>query len=359
MAENTLPAVRNQTIDAAKGIGIFLVVFAHINYIEPWQSIIYGFHIPLFFILAGMTFQKDKYSSFWVFVKRRIKTLLVPYLFFAIISVLVRVALDIVFNGFSGAVFVSAGKRLVQFVTARYSQRVEANVALWFVPCLFLMECMYYLIIRIPSRVAVIGTIVLLVCVGWYTESDYCPVDFSVLPWNFSSACFSIGFYAVGHLFVSKLTPFTFTNRPLSQKVCALVSAGVCFAVAIVAAHFNGRVTIGTRILGNGFLFYVSGIMGSLGVLFIGELIQNFSLVTFWGRSSFCIMATHLLLQRTILLSYKNFLHGNHKTTYYSWGKSTLIFIVVMTISSVLAVLYTRMRQFIRKKKEQSKLAAM
>lgn len=359
MAENSLPVERNRTIDVAKGIGILLVVFAHMNYVEPWQSIIYGFHIPLFFILAGMTFQKDKYPCLGAFVKRRIQTLLVPYLFFALFSVIFRLALDIAFNGISSTAFVSASKHLLQFITARYSQQAAANVALWFVPCLFLLECLYYMIMQIPSRVVSFGTIVLLVGFGWYTESGYCPIDLSVLPWNFSSACFSIGFYAVGHQSANKLLSFLSLNRTLYKKVCTLVAAGFCFAVVIVAAKVNGRVSIGSRVLGNGFLFYLSGIMGSLSILLIGECFKKSSLITFWGRSSFCIMATHLLIQKMILQSYQYLLHGNYKTTYFSWRKSLLIFIIVMTASSILALIYTHIRRSIQKKSTQTKVTAM
>ena len=44
---------RVEWIDAAKGIGIILVVLGHIWLIGPGQKIINSFHMPLFFFLSG------------------------------------------------------------------------------------------------------------------------------------------------------------------------------------------------------------------------------------------------------------------------------------------------------------------
>lgn len=48
---------RSAAIDIAKGIGVILVVFGHMNtYPSIIQKIIYSFHIPMFFLLAGLVF---------------------------------------------------------------------------------------------------------------------------------------------------------------------------------------------------------------------------------------------------------------------------------------------------------------
>ncbi len=47
---------RIEWVDIAKGIGIILVIIGHVNTfnssVKEW---IYSFHMPLFFILAGVT----------------------------------------------------------------------------------------------------------------------------------------------------------------------------------------------------------------------------------------------------------------------------------------------------------------
>ena len=51
------PNSRISAYDIAKGIGVILVVFGHMNtYPTILQKIIYSFHMPLFFLLAGLVF---------------------------------------------------------------------------------------------------------------------------------------------------------------------------------------------------------------------------------------------------------------------------------------------------------------
>lgn len=52
---------RDSRLDIMKGIGILLVVFAHIFHNN---GIVYQFHMPLFFILSGaaMTYSKSGFS---------------------------------------------------------------------------------------------------------------------------------------------------------------------------------------------------------------------------------------------------------------------------------------------------------
>lgn len=63
-------------LDAAKGYGILLVIFAHVDY-SYLRNIIYTFHMPLFFYLSGYVFsQKESFGSFFWSKVRRI---IIPY----------------------------------------------------------------------------------------------------------------------------------------------------------------------------------------------------------------------------------------------------------------------------------------
>ena len=51
---------RLAVFDVAKGLGILLVVFAHINYTNIPLVYIYSFHMPLFFLISGIFFDTKK-----------------------------------------------------------------------------------------------------------------------------------------------------------------------------------------------------------------------------------------------------------------------------------------------------------
>lgn len=70
---------RIEWVDAAKCIGILMVMFGH-NWLD-WRYCYYfcSFHMPLFFILAGYTFS-DRRAPF-EFIKQKAKVLIIPYVF--------------------------------------------------------------------------------------------------------------------------------------------------------------------------------------------------------------------------------------------------------------------------------------
>lgn len=62
-------------IDVAKGIGMLFVIYAHVNYNKAVLIPIYSFHMPLFFIISGMMFNRSRFAGFGDFVKRRFSVL--------------------------------------------------------------------------------------------------------------------------------------------------------------------------------------------------------------------------------------------------------------------------------------------
>ena len=82
---------RIEVIDIAKAITIFLVVFGHTvgNYDTVfYRLVVYAFHMPLFFFLAGMSIKLQPFTSLkeWKsFIRKNILALVVPYLIWGLI----------------------------------------------------------------------------------------------------------------------------------------------------------------------------------------------------------------------------------------------------------------------------------
>ena len=69
----------DKTISIAKAWGIILMVLCHAEVALPVRTFVATFHMPLFFYYAGYCF-KDKYlEQSFVFVKKRIIGLYVPF----------------------------------------------------------------------------------------------------------------------------------------------------------------------------------------------------------------------------------------------------------------------------------------
>lgn len=74
-------------LDMLKGLGMFIIVSGHLHNEYGWFSLpLHAFAIPMYFMLSGMTFKREKFNTLWDLVKRRSKTLLLPYVMFAILT---------------------------------------------------------------------------------------------------------------------------------------------------------------------------------------------------------------------------------------------------------------------------------
>jgi fucose 4-O-acetylase-like acetyltransferase len=78
-------------IDISKGLAMILVFYGHLpgSGNNPWfpdlmmsREIVYYFHMPLFFVLSGLTMRLD--GDFGTFVWKRFRRLIVPYYVFSL-----------------------------------------------------------------------------------------------------------------------------------------------------------------------------------------------------------------------------------------------------------------------------------
>lgn len=333
---------RDITIDTAKGIGIFLVVFGHLNLQEPMQTIIYSFHIPLFFIISGMVFRRNKYGSWKKFLVRRLHTLIYPYLLFALTTLAFYTTVQFLKSGFTRESVQFFIKYFIQVFIAQYSLIYGPNTPMWFVPCLFLTECIYYHVSTIKNYVMRCGAIIIIVVFGWFTQSDFCHWDFSLLPWNISGACFALGFYAIGNIILQEKRPFLnewYKNLiPVFKLILFLSLSILLYSLSML----NGHVSIGSRILQNGFVFYLTGIVGSALVFMLSERLTSIKLLPFWGKNSFVIMATHFVFYNIFSGIYQLIGGESLADTKTSFVHSMIAIATVMAACSAFSILYNK-----------------
>ena len=321
---------RNLSLDFAKGLGMCLVVYAHFSYTEPIYTIIYSFHMPLFFIISGLLFNEKKYDSFLPFIKSKIKSLLIPYLVFVVISIILTCIINLLFGleliSWQSIIDIFLAKNSTSFIPIH-------NEPLWFVPCLFLIECIYYFVNKIKNNVLYIIVILSAFLIGWFLSSQE---SFNIFPWNARTALFALSFYATGHRIVRRYYFDGNSNFIMPKKALLAImfsSIVVCVPIALI----NGKVSLGHNVVNNGLLLYITGILGSMFVLSFSELFHGIPFVIFLGENSFLIMGVHMLIGSSLHLFFqKVFFMSN-----YEIGQSiflSLLFSILVLILSVLVV---------------------
>ena len=183
-------------IDIARGLGILMVVWAHIMLTGWTHRMIYAFHMPLFFLLSGTVFNRDKYGGFKALISHRAKRLLLPYALYSL-------ATWAFWAAFRYARHDEVDSYLMPLLQTAISQGSGAfmvhNSALWFIPCLFLTEVIYYFLGKAGCLWG------LLLCFGCASLSFLLGDTFGdrywfTPPWNADAALIALPFYAVGNL---------------------------------------------------------------------------------------------------------------------------------------------------------------
>jgi fucose 4-O-acetylase-like acetyltransferase len=231
-------------VDHLRALGIFLVVFAHMIPYSPLLHYMGSFVLPIFFFASGYLFDRSKYS-FGQFFKRRFRSLIVPYLFFASVSFLFWFLIVRHFSISGRALMIDPWKPLIGIFYGVGSGEwgVPLSTALWFLPCLFVVEMMYYFVRHkyLLPGFAILGYLATLL-----------PVR---LPWSVDVAFAAIIIYGVGDF--SKGLRLPYQALPL------------LFLLNVVFGFLNGPVDMNNVAYGNMFYFYVAA--GS-GVLFYAGL---------------------------------------------------------------------------------------
>ncbi len=66
---------RTRYIDIARGIAIICIILGHLG-IKSINRVVFTFHVPIFFFITGFFLKADDFSSF---VKKKFRTLIIPY----------------------------------------------------------------------------------------------------------------------------------------------------------------------------------------------------------------------------------------------------------------------------------------
>ena len=239
-------------VDIAKGIGIILVLIGHISINNNINSIIYAFHMPLFFAISGFLYKEKKH-----FIKRKAKSILVPYFIFAILSYIYWFLIErkirnqdenplrLFFN-----IFIGCGG----------DENYLFNVSLWFLPCLFSTEIIYNILDkRVKNKTCFSIIIVFLSIIGYV----YANVSAIRLPFSLDTALIAIIFYYFGILLkkiedkkqISKFIVRSKKNKIISVMICVIL-----LIVMVAINKFNGNINMNNLKINNYFLTLICSI---------------------------------------------------------------------------------------------------
>ncbi len=329
---------RDVSIDIAKGIGIILVVFGHTFQIYSVTSWIYAFHMPLFFLLAGYTFNtQENLQNPKRFLKKTFLKLMVPYFAVGFFSYFLYVFLaptlslpEVTVNDAALGILNGNGINL------------PFDVVLWFLPALFFAGAIFlilrFMLKEITLFIGVMAVSVLGIVIGLYYH----------LPQGFDIAMTVQLFMYCGHILKR-----TDVLKKIRQNLNTGFLMGIALSMMLVTFVFNsmnGRIDLMTRIYGQPFMFFIAALSGSISVLFISVFFStqghryNFvgRILETSGRASMYTYISHIPLAycfASVCVTLWGFwIYYTFDTYWY------LIFIIGLSVPTLIYVLITLVR---------------
>lgn len=333
----TVNIKRLDYIDIAKSLGMLTIIWGHIIHYGWPNQIVYAFHIPLFFFLSGMVFKAEKYPTVWDLIKKRTKTLLLPYLIFSLITWALWVAMRVLANDSTNYWF----PLLQTFIAQGSGGYLRHNLPLWFVSCLFAVEILYYWINKLPKLCSVLACIILSVF-GCYMSAQGI-AEWNSLPWSFDGTLICLLFYASGHWLIEMFPHNELQSIVNSKKVLCVGGIILLMVLLYFSSVYNGYVTIGSNKIGNNIaLFYLNSYVGIFIMIVFCICLGNtkfntnggimLSYLKWFGQNSFYAMATHFPIKEALgRIVNKVFYCDVH----YDIKYAALVFILTLIIDSI------------------------
>ncbi|MBE0672653.1 MAG: acyltransferase family protein [Anaerolineales bacterium] len=290
---------RLQHIDIAKGIGILLVVAGH-NWIVlgakgELYRMVYSFHIPLFFILAGIFFNSKK--AFVATLKEKSQTLLIPYFFTSVVVELIALAFNFKLDLFAKSLF------WVVYGTGTQMRWV----GFWFLTHLFLVSIFSWAVLNLfkkynTGRFWQILLLLVFLTIGWLSIRSFWKMQIwgmkvNGLPFSADLLLISSFYFMLGSLSQGWIKERDFHLAPL----------------AILGALFFGlhaftdvTTDLNLRLYNNFPVATTLAISGSFIVIQISKFLARFTIAEkilgYFGRYSLIILIFHSFFQDNLFV---------------------------------------------------------
>ena len=304
-------------VDQAKGIGIFLMIYAH-NF-PITEAYIYSFHMPLFFLISGMFHpsQSNKQS-----IIHRFKAIIIPYFIWSSFLYL--------FWFFLGRHYGDSALKLYDpiknFIGIFYAQGdvqfMNWGIPMWFLPCIFLTFVFYSIIQKIQNVYLKYFILISLIIFGFI----YPRISDFHLPWSIDIACVSLVFYKTGNIIKNTLP--VLLNKKLKGFIFLLA------AIHFSLVFFNSKIDMYRSIYGNEILFIINGLSGSILVLLLCKLIKFPKILSYLGKHTIPLLA--LQARALTVIKFCLVLAG---ITVFNFNEPTKFFLTFLQILLIIPVI--------------------
>lgn len=220
---------RIKWVDTAKFLGIFAIYLGHFGTVlDKSLAFVYQYHVALFFLLSGCMSNYDKEDNIFKFIKKKFKSIMIPFFAFSIISLIIYVLLN---NCTLGVVL-----EQINIIVRGNIRNNFFAMSLWFLSCLFLMEIIFKLLKKFNNKL-----LIFLLCLIMFViaEGFISPRPIIEPHWiyNLDSVFYYIIFYAIGYIVYPWILKLFELDTKIKKKL--FVGIGGLFLGYAILAFFD------------------------------------------------------------------------------------------------------------------------
>ena len=305
-------------IDQLRGLAFYTVILGHMSILYGLKSLIYSFHMPLFFMITGLVFNLEKIynTKFKNFCLRLVEKMLIPYFCLQILSIPIRCLVCVIAKR-----PINIAKWILGVFVANNNIVEAPSNPLYYVLLLMLAQIGLWVVIKIAKANKTYIAIIL----GALSIISVCFQRIN-LPWHINVVPVAMLLIFIGVLLMDL---YVLTKDKL-EKLNKWCYFGICillFAIGVLFNRLNGRISIHGNYYGNSFLLFLAcAVVFSVAIALVVMLLPESKILTFIGANTLFYMGIH----KPVLLLFEAIV-GNQ-------NKSNPIFIIVGSVVCVLAL---------------------
>jgi len=288
---------RFEYIDVAKGLGILLVIFGHLYPCGGrLSSVIFSFHMPLFFFLSGIFARSAEGEKFFPYFFKKNKRNIVWY--FAVLAIGALVTL---FTSFFPKKLDNAE---ILFELYRFQPESFHVGQLWFLSALSVVSIYFFFfdkyIYKHNKIVLNILCLLIFALIGNTFPSDAITIagHDEYFPLKIISACMGFVFFSVGYLLKNLLYRLNNLEKKRYYFLILPFSVITCFS------YVNGWSNVADRVYHNLILYLFFAFSGILLILLISSALKKSRSLQYIGQNSMLFFS----LQSFTIQLFKNIL---------------------------------------------------
>ncbi len=277
-------------INVAKGIGAILVIVGHAMNL-PYEicCLIYGFHMPLFFMISGYLYNQKKWEKegLWALIKRRFKSYVIPYFSLCFVCWIINMFLEY-HDGYRGEAFTLSIKYHLFYIfySVGLDNKMPQCSPLWYLLLAFLCSIAFYLLMKLPwapLRIAImIGGIA---WNNWWKDHH-----FLEMPWHLNLVLVGAAFMYIGFL----IQKWNLLEMKHFNLIWALLMVYVAYRIIME----NGRIDLNMDLMQRPWFIYLGATLMVFPLLwFCKSYLNGCRILAFYGgTTTFVVMGFNKLL---------------------------------------------------------------